>query len=276
MNVRTLWQPITIDSVDDPRLSDYRDLKGRPSGRGESSDHFIVEGPLAIKRLLTTGIPVRSILIELGRPAESLGPPRADVPLFAVSDEIIRGVAGFDFHRGFLASASRQPFSSVEAFRGDRLSLGLVNVSDMQNLGSMLRSASAFGIRQVLLDHRTVDPYSRRSVRVSMGASLGMDYRLLDDPGGQLGTLAQSGIRTLAATLAADAVPVDRLQLDDRPTVLLLGNEGNGLPADVQLAATDRIIIPMGGKHSRDAMVDSLNVSVAAAILMFQLAERSG
>jgi tRNA G18 (ribose-2'-O)-methylase SpoU len=196
--------------------------------------------------------------------------------LYAVSRETIRSVAGFNFHRGFLASASRLPFASITSFRRDRLSLGLVDVGDTQNLGSMLRSAAAFGVRQVLLDRRTADPYCRRSVRVSMGASLAMDYRLMDEPAEALRDLAAVGVRTLAATLAADAVPVERLAIDERPLVLLLGNEGNGLPLAVQRAATDRVIIPMGGKPAAGGMVDSLNVSVAAAILMFQLSRRWG
>lgn len=277
---------ITIDSADDSRLADYAQLKARPSGRGESSDHFVVEGPLVIQRLLASRIPVRSILVSEGRDPALVRPPSAvdgsamgapgdiapqDPPVYLVPREVIRGIAGFDFHRGFLASADRVPIAGIDAFRGDRLSLALMDISDMQNLGSILRSAAAFGIRQVLIDRRTVDPYSRRTVRVSMGASLRMDYRMIEDPVRDLGELAGRGTRVLAATLAADARPIEAWQWDDRPVVLMVGNEGYGLPVPLQQVATERVIIPMGGKSLGDDIVDSLNVSVATAILMYQL-----
>jgi tRNA G18 (ribose-2'-O)-methylase SpoU len=77
------------------------------------------------------------------------------------------------------------------------------------------------------------------------------------------------GYRAIATTLAEDAMPIDQVQLDGRPIVLMMGNESSGLSEDLQSVATDRVTIPM------KIAVDSLNVSVAAGIFLYGLTRLS-
>ncbi|QDV86788.1 RNA methyltransferase [Stieleria sp.] len=266
-----LIQPIPIDSADDPRLSDFRDLKRRPTGRVLNATHFVVEGQLITGRLIASDFGVRSVVVEQGRDLGALGEVAVGTPVYAVSRDQMRQLAGFDFHRGFLASASRKPLGGIDDFRPDPVSLALVHTTDMENLGSMVRSAAALGIRQILIDHRSVDPFSRRAMRVSMGAVLGMRWLVMSDPARDLRSLADQGVVSLASTLAADSIAIGEVSIDAQPTVLVMGNEAQGLPEEVQRAASERVTIPMPTAPGCGPLVDSLNVSVAAAILLYEL-----
>ncbi|MEM6474098.1 MAG: TrmH family RNA methyltransferase, partial [Planctomycetota bacterium] len=183
-------------------LDDYRLLKQRPAAKQhENLDHFVVEGPRIIQRLLACGYTIRSIIVQCGKPHEVLGELPSEVPIFDLTREQMSELAGFDFHRGYLASAVRRPFSDPTTVPvKDPLMLGLFGITDMENMGSLLRSAAAFGVSKVFLDHASVDPYSRRVCRVSMGASLSMQYFLMDEPGVVLPQLHSKGITSLAAT----------------------------------------------------------------------------
>lgn len=269
---------IRIDGAGDPRLSDFENLRHRPSGRVLDRDFFVVEGQLIVSRVLASDFQVRSVVVEEGRDINIIGDidPQADV--FVLTRDQIRALAGYDFHRGFLASVARKPLGSMTDFRPDPVSLALVQTTDMENMGSMMRTAAAFGIRQILLDQQSVDPYSRRAMRVSMGAALGMRFLTMEDPKRDLQVLTERGVISLAATLAVDSKPIDQIPSlvgPGQPLLLVMGNEANGLPAEVQAASTRRVIIPMDTANpdaQRDAvLVDSLNVSVAAAILMYEL-----
>lgn len=267
--------------MNDSELSDFQDLRHRPLGKAHS-DYFVVEGSLLIQRLLASDYRVRRIIVQDDRPwppesgtasSESGNLAAGDFPVHRLSADQIRRIAGFDFHRGYLASADRKPIEAVSQIVADPLSLALVATTDMENLGSMIRSAAAFGIRQVLLDPRCVDPFARRVIRVSMGAALGMTFFRLRDVAQDLRDLSERGFITLASTLACDSIDVRDVPPDGKPKVVVMGNEADGLPGSVQVSAAHRVRIPMG-IGSGHWMVDSLNVSVAAAILMHELVNR--
>lgn len=272
---------IAVESVDDPRLADFRDLRNRPAGRASDDTHFIVEGRVITQRLISSDYHIRSVVVQRGRDLTAMAGLEPEVPVYEVSGALIRELAGFDFHRGFLASATRKPYGSLTDFRPDRVSLALVHTNDMENLGSIMRSAAAFGIRQMLLDAKSVDPFSRRAMRVSMGAALAMRFLAMDDPPQDLRDLGGRGVTSLAATLADDSISITELpsvvdlSFGGPPVVLLMGNEAAGLPVEVQRAATHRVTIPMRRGIQSGDLVDSLNVSVATAILIHELTRQS-
>lgn len=263
---------IDLESAGDPRLADFAGLSKRPRGRSRDDSSFVVEGAFLVERLLASDFEVRCVVVEQGRDVVRLGPVPASTPIYRLSSPAIRQLVGFDFHRGYLASAVRRRPLSLDDYSPDAVSLALVQISDMENLGSMLRSAAAFGIRQVLVDHQSVDVYSRRALRVSMGAALGMRVVSIADPVRDLKTLSDRGVVSVAATLADDSVPIETFSHDHDgvPLLIVVGNEADGLPKEVQDAATRRVRIGMSSSGN-DRLVDSLNVSVAAAIFMYEL-----
>jgi tRNA G18 (ribose-2'-O)-methylase SpoU len=259
--------PVVITDPADPRVADFRDLKAgdRPEGTARGTGTVIVEGTVAIERLLISPYRVRAVFGVPGRVA-ALGVPD-DVPVYVADKWVLSDVIGFRLTRGALASADRLPPADLGALLAGpdpaaprRLAV-LEGLNDHENLGSIARSAVALGIDALLLDPRCADPLYRRSVRVSMGHVLTLPFAVLPDWPAGLARLHQAGYTTVALTPAADAVDLPDVDPREHPrTAVLLGAEGPGLTPEAQQAATVRARIPMRPG------VDSLGVAAAAAI----------
>ena len=134
------------------------------------------------------------------------------------------------------------------------------------NLGAIIRSASGLGVDAVLLTPKCVDPWYRRSARVSMGTVFDLPCVRMQSWPEDLQTLKNHGYEMLAMELTDDAIPLNEVEIKaGQKVAMILGNEGRGV-TDEALAAVDRtVIIPL----HRD--VDSLNVGAASAIAFWHL-----
>ena len=258
---------VLINSIDDPRLAPYRNLKETNATRW--AGRFIAEGEKLVRRLLASDFPVESILV--GRRFETrfapLIPP--EVPLWIVPDELIDSLVGFNFHRGILAAGLRRPAIALEQLAPPGRPVTLVvcpNVQDPENLGAILRIAAAFGCDGVIVGRGGADPFSRRVLRVSMGA--GLRVPVVESPdieadlrrvGGEL------NVELAATVLDPLAEPLANARRQER-LALLFGGEGHGLEPRIVALAHRRITIPMQGG------TDSLNVAVAAGIFLHHFA----
>lgn len=254
-----------IDDAGDPRLSDYRELRDAGARRRIEGDRFfIAEGPVAIERLLATDHRVRSVLVseqKYARMADLLDPIEA--PVYVVDRTLLRDIVGFDLHRGAIAAADRRPHPTLDelAHTARRLAV-LEGLNDPENLGAIARSARAFGIDGLVLDPTCIDPYTRRTVRVSMG-------EILHLPSARVGPgdwsrrafdhLLERGFEIWALTPADHAEDIWDLAVPER-LALVLGAEGPGLDRRTMRASTRCVRLPI------DAAVDSLNVGAAAAV----------
>jgi tRNA G18 (ribose-2'-O)-methylase SpoU len=131
-------------------------------------------------------------------------------------------------------------------------------------LGAVFRGAAALGIDGVLLSPSCADPLYRRSVRVSMGEVFAVPYATLAPWPAALEEVKSAGFTVLAMTLAAGAVPIQRVARSPK-TALMLGAEGPGLSRGAVDASDERVVIPMRRG------VDSLNVAAAAAVAFWEL-----
>jgi tRNA G18 (ribose-2'-O)-methylase SpoU len=251
-----------ISDPDDPRLADYRDLVDPAAGRRRERDElFVAEGRLAVARLLESPHRVRSILVTpRHRDRVAALPGAAGVPLLVADEVIVATTVGFNFHRGVVATADRMPLpDTADVIAGSRRLAVLEGLNDPENLGLIARSARALGIDGVLLDPTCIDPYYRRTVRVSMGEVLLLDVARFDRWPQGVADLHAAGYETWALTPAAEAVSIWDVAVPPR-LAFVLGGEGPGLAAATLAAATRRVRIPISGS------VDSLNVGHAAAI----------
>lgn len=262
---------IEIDDPADPRLDDYRDLtdaelrRRRETAAGRGDGVFVAEGLLVIERLLSSRYPVRSML---------LNPPKwervrasgwsVEAPIYVASRQVLAEVAGFDVHRGALAIASRLASPSlVSLVETARLVAVLDGLTNAENVGAIFRSAAALGVDAVLLSPTCVDPLYRRSVRVSMGETLALPWRIADAWPDELAVLAERGFTTVGLDPAGSG-RFDEVAGLER-VALVLGEEGPGLSPAVKAAVDVQLSIPMRPGP------DSLNVAAAAAIAFHRL-----
>ncbi|HEX3842615.1 MAG TPA: RNA methyltransferase [Acidimicrobiales bacterium] len=286
---------IEVNDRDDPRLDLYRDLNDPASRIRLEGNHpaLVVEGRLAVDRLLASPYTVRSLLLDdhqLTSAGDLVTSTRArGAPVFVASRAVLASTVGFALHRGVVAIANRPSPTDPERLLADvavqsdlgrtpRLLGVLEGLNDHENIGALFRNAAAFGVAGILLDPTCADPLYRRSIRVSVGHILHLPFaRLVPWPNGlqqvRAAGFVVSGLVPQAAT--ASQVPAvslaelkARLSGSEPPAgvALLLGAEGPGL-SDGAMAACDVLVsIPMAEP------VDSLNVATAAAIAFHALA----
>ena len=264
-------KPEEISSALDPRLEDYRNVRD-PRWLRER-EIFLAEGRKVVREVLRAKrFQVRSLLVTAAaldglKPEISrLGP---DTLVYLIAREHLDRVSGVRFHQGCVAAvdvpAARDPAHLIDA--SARRVVVLEAVTDPDNVGSIFRNASAFGVDAVFLDARCASPLYRKSVRTSLGATLRVPFGLLELPPG-LAWLRGQGFRVLAMTPDARATDLDDEPIAER-TALLLGSEGSGL-SDEALAGSDaRVRIAMA------AEADSINVATAGAIAMQRVYARA-
>ncbi|WP_153558057.1 TrmH family RNA methyltransferase [Roseimaritima sediminicola] len=267
----TLREPVQwVERLDDSRLDAYRDLRRVAAGSPEGC--FIAEGRTVVQRLLHSDYRVTSILTCVDCLDWLDGQPiPAGTPVLRMSKTRLCELVGYDFHRGIMACGVRKGASGKNRFPAagpEQTMIGLCNVTDPENVGAIIRTATAFGVKDVLLDRTCADPLSRRVLRVSMGTALQQRFWFYDDWTAALPELVdRHGCRVIATTLSPQAQSIGALAHDRSPYLVLLGNEGHGLPTPVQALATDAVTIPIQATNS-------LNVAAAAAVVLYELSGR--
>jgi len=265
---------IRPDSVDDPRLTPFRDVGDAELRRRDGL--FLAEGRLVVRRLLTQArYRTRAVLVsETARAAlDDVLSHRSDaLDVFVVPPAWMEDITGFNLHRGCLAIGERgTPRQWRELADGARRLLVLEGVGNPDNVGGLFRTARAFGFDGVLVGPGSGDPLYRKAIRVSCGAALALPHAAATPWPDVLRALAADGLEVWALTPAHDATPLEAAISRGVPPrlALLVGAEGPGL-TDASLGlASQRIRIPIAPE------ADSLNVTVAAGIALAAVANRT-
>ena len=141
----------------------------------------------------------------------------------------------------------------------------LSSIRDPGNLGTVIRTATAFGLAELILSADCADIYNSKTVRASMGTLFSLPITVVEDLPGSIAALRREGIPVYATALREDAVSLTSLPADSlRRAVFVLGNEGHGLSAEIIGGCDGAVIIPM----TPDA--ESLNASAAATVLFWE------
>jgi tRNA G18 (ribose-2'-O)-methylase SpoU len=259
-----------VTDASDSRLADYRTPR--------DSDHrqrgiFVVEGRFAVRRLLhSPRFAARSVLTTeatLGGLRDLLE-GEASAPVLVTSNEIIREVLGFKFHRGCLAIGERgAPLAPAELVEtpGARTLLVLEGLADPENVGAVFRNAMAFGADAVLLAPGCGDPLGRKAIRASAGGTLRIPFASVHHWPAEMAWLRMAGHDLIALTpgAATDLAELGRSRPIAPRVGILLGSEGHGLSEAVLKEATLTVRVAMA------AGVDSLNVATACGIALYHL-----
>jgi TrmH family RNA methyltransferase len=248
-----------------------------------------VEGPKLIEDALRSGLEAEALLVSdsAEREAEKIlsaaGETESGISrsrILRTTDKLFQSVAGTDAPQGVAALFRQRVWGMEDVLRGAGemrvsapLAIVLAGVQDPGNVGTILRSAEAFGATGAVSTRGTADPWSPKALRASAGAALrlpvlrGMAVPVL------LAQLRIAGIKIYATSAAPAADAASRADFADaaylrEPAAIFIGNEGAGLSAEVQRAADMVLTIPIRSN------VESLNAGVAASIALYEAAKQ--
>jgi tRNA G18 (ribose-2'-O)-methylase SpoU len=257
----------TIHDAADTRIAPYVNIRERDLvGHGQ---RFIAEGELVLRTLVSQSrFPIESIFI-LDRRLDRLSPLLQGlpdtVPVYSAARSVMDCIVGFPIHRGVLAigrrgaePSSRELLSPIGAAG---LVIGLIGISNHDNVGGIFRNAAAFGADAVLLDATSCDPLYRKSIRVSAGASLKVPFARGGSADEMLRELSAAGYDIIGLS-PSGSESLDQMVFAQR-MALLLGAEGEGLPQDI-LCRTRSVRVSMAPGF------DSLNVATTLGIALYK------
>lgn len=225
----------------------------------------LVEGVRSVESAVEAGAP----LVEVLATAEASEDERvaallehAAVPVHTAAAADLARIADTATTQGVLAVA-RVRYAAAEGLSGPVVALD--GVQDPGNVGALLRSAAWFGVRGVLVGPGTADPFGPKAVRASMGGLWDLRIAPSDDLAGDLKRLKARGLPLYGADL--DGEPA-RAWAPPEEAVLVLGSEAHGLSDEVTALLDGRVRIGAPNATGRARGVESLNVAVAAGILL--------
>ena len=235
----------------------FRDL-ARSSAAREEKGLFLCDGQKLLQEALRSGASVETVLWKENRAADLPPfPQEAQLPA-----DLFDYVSPMSNSPGPLFSV-RMP-SAPDLYKVRRV-LALEELQDPGNVGTVLRTADAFGVDLVVLLEGCADLYAPKTVRASMGAVF-RQAAVRMDAEAFISFCREKNLPLWGAALTDTARDLRSLPLD--PAAVLIGSEGHGLSRELLRACDGEIIIPMSGE------AESLNAAVAAAIVMWEMQRR--
>lgn len=262
---------LPIADLQDARLDEYLRLSEAHLRMRSDVENglYIAESTTVVSRAINAGHVPRSFLLA-EKHLDQLAREFArfpDTPIFVGSDEQLQDLVGFHLHRGAMASMNRpEPLNLSEVLEQSSRIAILEDIADHTNLGAIMRSASGLGVDAVLITPKCVDPWYRRSARVSMGTVFDLPWVRLASWPQDISTLKAHGYTMLAMELTEDAASLAEVDMaEGKKFAMILGNEGRGVAEETLSLVDQAVMIPM---HRE---VSSLNVGAASAIAFWEL-----
>ncbi len=238
--------------------------------RGELTEDGLcaIEGVKIIEEAVRSGLKFRAMFFSesgANRAGRLLPQIAANVEVLLLPDKLFLEAVPSESPQGVAALVRMATPSLADLIETAGLILVVAGIQDPGNLGTMLRSAEAFGASGVLMGEGTVSCYNSKVVRGSAGSVFRLPVakcKLAE----VVAEMSQRGVR-MVATSSHRGTVLKNAKLE-APLAIFVGNEGAGLPAAVMAAMDERVAIP----HSE--RVESLNAGVAASIILYEAARR--
>ena len=252
-----------LSSRQNPRVKDAAALKDAAARR--KTGLFLAEGARLCADAALHGAVIEALFITLSAAEtyrtyfETVLP--AAKTAYYITDPVSEKLADTAVSQNFFCVCRQK--AEAPDLRPDGRYLVADRVQNPDNLGAIARSAEAFGATGMIVSGGA-DPYSPKALRASMGAVLRFPVIKAADAAEEILRLNSLGLRTFAAVLDARAKDLRTVSVPGG-CALVVGNEGEGVSQAAAAACTDLVTIPMAGR------AESLNVSAAAAVLMWEL-----
>jgi len=235
----------------------------------EETSMFVIEGDKLVREYILAG---NRVALLAGKPEWIDGEPEAVTAgadeIVTVSYDDLRRISSLRTPHNVLAVAPMTMRNRADDLTAGKLTLALECVQDPGNLGTIIRIAAWFGIGNIICSPDSVDFYNPKVIQATMGAFMhvSVSYRPLDE---LLEKAVSEGIKVYGATTDGAAVYDTDLGSEG---IILFGNESKGISDHLLKHVTERITIPGPGRPL--AGLESLNVSMAAAIICSEFARR--
>ena len=230
---------------------------GRDRDYRRECGEFVCDGEKLLIEALSAGADIHTVLYDIEK-AGAL-PDVLGADIYEVPRDVLDSVTQ-------LTSSQSVIFTCAIPERGRELSgrvLLLDRLQDTGNVGTIIRTADAFGIDMIIEDG-CADIYNPKTIRSAMGSlfrvpvvSCAMEQAIEQ--------LQSAGVKVYASSLGEDAQSIETVKLSD--AAVIIGNEGNGVRAEIAKLCDGCVIIPMRGG------AESLNAAIAASILMYKMSK---
>jgi TrmH family RNA methyltransferase len=236
-------------------------------GERTADGNYAVEGFRILEEAIRSGVRFRAVFFSesaAGRAEKLLSQLGAQVETLLLPDKLFETAVPTDAPQGVAALARWKEFSIEDVLARSQAGplLAIAGVQDPGNLGTILRSAEAFGAGGVLLGEGTVNPFNPKVVRASAGSIFRLPVARLK-LSEALGAMKKQSLR-LVATASHKGTPLDQAKLSG-PLAIFIGSEGAGLSRDLIKEMDEVVAIPQAEQ------VESLNAGVAASIVLYEV-----
>jgi TrmH family RNA methyltransferase len=265
-----------ISSRQNPVVRRFRELaRSRHAGAAPTGRDVLLDGTHLLEDALACGLAIDTVAVREGLATGPLDrliecAERRGARVVGVTDAVLAAMSPVRQPTGVIAIA-RHPGWTLDAAlaRAPQMVLVLADVQDPGNVGAIVRVADACGATGIVPSPATADPFGWKALRGSMGGAFRIPIAPRGPLDAALGAARQRGLRLYAA-VPRGGTPLPRCDLR-RPTAVLLGGEGAGLPDALVALCDDLLTIPMRQE------VESLNVATAAALVTYEaLRQRDG
>lgn len=235
----------TIKELDKLKHKKYRDLEQK----------FLIEGEHLVEEAEKSGVLEKIILLENSE-------YHSNLEKIYVSKNVMKKLSSLDTPPNIIGVCKMLSRKEL----GKKVLL-LDDIQDPGNLGTIIRSSVAFNVDSIVMSLNTVDLYNPKVIRSTQGMIFKIN--LIKDDLGQVIEKLKSKNIPIYTTNVNGGENIKNINSTDSYG-LIMGNEGNGVKDEISTLADRKIYIPMNSK------VESLNVSVAASILLYELGDKNG
>ena len=244
-----------ITSKDNKIVKEVKKLKEKKN----RIDKFIVEGIKMVQEAINENAKIEYIIFsntELEKQIYEI----EKYNVLEVSEKIFQDLSDVVTPQGVLAVIIKNKEKQEIDYEQDYI-LALDGIQDPGNMGTIIRTADSANIKQIIISKNTVDSYSPKVIRSTMGAIFRVNIIETEDLVSTLEKLKNKNFKIITTSLDTKNSIYD---IDYKKSVVIIGNEANGVTKEVQNISTTKVKIPMAGK------TESLNASVAAGIMIYE------
>lgn len=257
-----------ITSLANPVVKDIKSLALKK--HREETNTFIAEGLKLVIDALDLGWKLKVLVLAKAIAGNQIAAQTAaravasGALVLLASENVIGSITKRDNPQGVIG-VFEQRWTQLKSLKpqGEDVIIVLERVRDPGNLGTILRTADAFGARAVMLVGETTDPFSMECVRATMGSIFAMP--VIKATEAELLNFRKNFKGLVVGTHLRGAVDHRSLDYRGKPVMLLMGNEQSGLPDSLAAACDQLVMIPQSGR------ADSLNLAVATAISLYEI-----